>query len=137
MWAITKFHLCKLKPTIKHFSCLWQQYRRHLGMPTAFHAYFVCFVYFHVFSKLRSRYTVVCRVAKFGCARHCVIYTNQLLAVPAVYSIKTTGPILTKITFYMAYSLFTLCMKVGRNRPRYAVPKVARISSYFLLRKTL
>ena len=30
---------------------------------------------------LKSRHTVVCRAAKFGCARHCVIYSNQLLAV--------------------------------------------------------
>ena len=28
-----------------------------------------------------SRHTVMCCVAKFGCMRHCVIYSNQLLAV--------------------------------------------------------
>ena len=63
---------------------------------------------------------VVCRAAKFGCARLCVIYSNT----------KTTGPILIKIT---PYSFVNLRIKFERNRPSGsrdtpAVPKVVRIS---------
>ena len=56
-----------------------------------------------------SRHTVVCRAAKLRCARHCVLFTRtNFQPFSAIYSTKTTGTILIKITSQMPYSLVTL-----------------------------
>ena len=52
-------------------------------------------------AKIKTHSRVLCGQVQV-CETVCVIYSNQLLAV---YSTKTTGPILIKITCYLTYQI--------------------------------
>ena len=91
--------------------------------------------------KCRSRHTVVCRVAKFGCVRQCVLFTRtNFKPFSAIYNTKTTGSILIKIMSQMPYSLVTQHIKFERNRPSSSrdtwFQKLPKFLHIFLLRNT-
>ena len=82
-----------------------------------------------------SRHMVVCHAAKFGCMRHYVLFTQtNFKPFSALYNknywadFNRNHIIDTLQSCYLAYQIWK---ESAQRFPRYAVPKVIQISSYF------